>query len=103
MIITTNSLNQLENKLTSNGLGVEIITPEELTYNKILTAINNGILPVLKYNTYDNNIIFLSLSSFFYDTQYYVLFVDINKKNSPITYLSTNINDIMVEETEIFA
>lgn len=53
MIITTTALNQLENKFTPNGLGIEIITPSTLTYNKVNTAVNNGLMPVLKAENAD--------------------------------------------------
>ena len=46
MILTVEALNQLENKYTPNGLGVEILTTSTITYNKINTAIANNLLPV---------------------------------------------------------
>lgn len=47
-IITATSLNALESKFNPHSLGVEIINESQLTYNKILTAINNGYLPILR-------------------------------------------------------
>ena len=49
MIITTSSLNSLENLFSPHSLGIEVINGESLTYNSVLSAINNNYLPVIKF------------------------------------------------------
>lgn len=96
MIITTSALNQLENKFTPNGLGIEIITPSTLTYNKITTAINNGLLPVLKTENNENEFSFKMLEQYYYDTyndKYCVYF-------KGTQYFSADVNSIMSEEVQ---
>lgn len=87
MIITTTALNQLENKFTPNGLGIEIITPSTLTYNKVNTAVNNGLMPVLKEEANGNTYLSALEKCNFNGTTYYVLF--------DTGYTSTNANAIM--------
>ena len=52
MLITTQNLNELENRLTDEGIGLKLFTPEVLTYNNLMTAVNNGLLPTLKLGLY---------------------------------------------------
>lgn len=90
MIITTTALNQLENKFTPNGLGIEIITPSTLTYNKVNTAVNNGLMPVLKeeddsYGFYFNGLNYRQFSG----SEYIVDF------GGGSRYTSTNASSIM--------
>lgn len=90
MIITTIALNQLENKFTPNGLGIEIITPSTLTYNNVNTAVNNGLMPILKEE--DNDITYLSaLDHYHFDGIVYTVYFNTG-------YTSTNADAIMTTQ-----
>lgn len=95
MIITVTALNQLENKFTSNGSGIEIITPSTLTYNKINTAVNNGLLPVLKVEDNGNGMTYLNRLNYyeFDGTEYIAAF----RGN---IYSATNANSVMILDAQ---
>ena len=92
MILTIEALNQLENKLTPHGMGLEIINESELTYNAVTTAITNGYLPVIKtiynYNE-DYSISYYDIyGASEYNSKYYVY-------TNAGSYTSSSINAIM--------